>query len=93
MHYVYVLQSKKDGNLYTGSTKNLKLRIKRHNKGLVKATKHRRPLILVYYEACLSIKDSMKRETYLKSNWGKRYLKSRLKETLNKLGESQRDST
>ena len=82
MHYVYVLYSKKDKKLYTGSTNNLIERINRHNKGLVTATKYRRPLKLIYYEACLSRKDAMRREIYLKTAWGKRYLKNRLKETL-----------
>jgi putative endonuclease len=82
MYYVYVLFSKKDKRLYTGSTGNLVERIKRHNRGLVSSTKFRRPLKLIYYEACISRKDSMKRELYLKSAWGKRYLKNRLKDYL-----------
>ena len=79
MYYVYVLKSLKDKKLYTGSTNNLVERLKRHNKGLVEATKYRRPLKLIYYEACLSRKDAMRREIYLKTSWGKRYIKSRLK--------------
>lgn len=35
---------------------------------------------LIYYEACLSEKDSFKREKYLKTTYGRRYLKNRLKE-------------
>jgi len=82
MHYVYVLFSNKDKKLYTGSTSNLVERIKRHKRGLIRATKYRRPLKLIYYEACLSRKDSMRREIYLKSAWGKKYLKNRLKDTV-----------
>ena len=82
MFFVYLLKSKKDGNLYTGSTNNVDKRLNRHNKGLVKATKHRRPLKLIYYEACLSRKDAMRRELYLKTAWGKRYIKNRLKDNL-----------
>jgi len=82
MHYVYVLYSQKDKRLYTGSTANLKARLSKHNKGRVTATKHRLPLKLIYYEACLSRKDAMKREIYLKTAWGKRYLKNRLKNYL-----------
>jgi len=80
MFYAYVLQSSKDKKLYTGSTSDLKKRFTRHKKGLVKATKDRRPLKLVYYEACLSRRDAMRREMYLKTAWGKRYLKNRLKD-------------
>jgi len=78
MHYVYILFSLKDKKLYTGSTADLKERLSRHNRGLVAATKNRRPLKLIYYEACLNRKDSMRRELYLKTAWGKRYLKNRL---------------
>jgi len=37
---------------------------------------------LVYYEACLDKNDAIKREKYLKTSWGKRYIKNRLKNYL-----------
>ena len=49
MYYTYVLLSKKDGNMYSGFTDNMKLRFEKHQKGLVQSTKNRRPLELVYY--------------------------------------------
>ena len=82
MYYVYVLQSSKDKKFYTGYSKELKQRIEKHNKGLVPATKQRRPLKLVYYEACLSRNDAIEREKYLKTGWGKRYIKNRLRDYL-----------
>ncbi len=82
MRYVYVLQSQKDGKNYVGYTKNLKLRFEQHNNGLVPSTKNRRPLVLIYYEACLNQQDATKREKYLKTVHGKRYIKSRLKSYL-----------
>lgn len=82
MYYIYVLQSEKDENFYVGYTSNLKKRPKLHNEGRVKSTKERRPIKLIYYEACLEQKDALKREKYLKSNYGKRYIKNRLKEYL-----------
>lgn len=82
MYYVYVLRSDKDNNFYTGYTKDLKERVKLHNKGKVKSTNNRRPLKLIYYEACLSQQDALQREKYLKTNYGKRYIKNRLKESL-----------
>ena len=78
MYYVYVLQSEIDGNLYTGYTSNLKRRIKEHNKGNVDSTKYRSPLSLIYYESCLNQQDATKREKYLKTTYGRRYLKNRL---------------
>ena len=82
MHYVYVLKSLKDGKLYAGYSGNLKNRLNEHNKGYVEATKNRYPFELIYYEACLSKYDAYRREKYLKTNYGRRYLKSRLKDYL-----------
>ena len=81
-YYVYILKSGKDGKFYTGYTKNLKLRFELHNKGLVESTKNRRPLKLVYYEACLNQQDATKREKYLKTFYGKMFIKNRLKSYL-----------
>jgi len=77
MYYVYVLRSPKQ--FYTGSTNNLRQRIGEHRDNLVFSTKNRGPWRLVYYEACLAEKDARVREKYLKTAWGKRYLKGRLK--------------
>lgn len=66
MFYTYVLKSLRDGNLYVGSTKDLKLRLVKHNSGLVKSTKFRAPFKLIYYEAYLCEKDARLREQHLK---------------------------
>ena len=81
-HYVYVLKSGKDGKMYTGYTKNLKLRFEQHNKGLVDSTKNRRPLKLICYETCISQQDATHREKYLKTYYGKMFIKNRLKSYL-----------
>jgi len=82
MFYTYVLQSQIDYQLYTGYTKDLKLRFEKHSKGHVKSTKDRIPLKLVYYEACIARDDAVRREKYLKSFHGKMFLKNRLKSYL-----------
>jgi len=79
MYYTYVLISKKDGKKYVGYTQNLKLRFEQHGKGQVESTKHRRPLKLIYYEACLKKEDAMRREKYLKTHYGNMFMKKRLK--------------
>ena len=76
--YVYVLQSDLDKKFYTGITQDLMKRVGEHNSGVSKATKTRVPLKLVYYEFCLNHKDAMKREGYLKTTWGKRYINNRI---------------
>jgi len=68
MEYTYVLRSKIDNNLYIGYTPNLRIRDIKHNKGLVKATATRRPLELVYYEACLTKKKRLKEKNILKQD-------------------------
>jgi len=78
MYYVYVLQSEKDEKFYTGFTRGLAKRIEEHNSGVSKATNYRMPLKLVYYEFSLNHKDAMKRERYLKTTWGKRYIRNRI---------------
>lgn len=70
--------SEKDGNFYIGWSDGIEERLKCHNKGFVSVTKHRRPLKLVYYEACLSKKSAIKREKILKTGFGRKYLKRRL---------------
>ena len=79
MYYVYALRFLNDGGLYIGCTYDLRKRIKAHSSGLVKSTKNRLPMELIYYEACLNQSDAFRREKYLKSTYGRRYLKNRLK--------------
>jgi len=81
-YYVYVLKSGKDKKLYTGYTNNLKLRFEQHRKGEVESTKNRKPLKLIYYEACLNQQDATHREKYLKTHHGKSFLRKRLKSYL-----------
>jgi len=85
MYYVYILRSKRDRNFYVGHTVDLLKRMEHHNKGVVESTRNRRPLELIYYEACIKQKDALRRERYLKTAYGKRYIKNRLKDYLDAL--------
>ena len=82
MYYTYVLQSLKDNKFYTGYTKDLKQRFDQHQKGRVESTMNRRPLKIVYYEACIDRKDALQREKYLKSHHGKMFIQKRIKSYL-----------
>lgn len=84
-HYVYVLRSAKDFGFYVGYTSQLSRRISEHRLGKVTSTRSRRPLSMVYYEACKAWQDARAREQYLKSGMGKRYLNSRLETYLRNL--------
>jgi putative endonuclease len=77
--YVYILISESDGNLYTGYTKNLRARFEQHNDGKVPSTKHRIPFTLIYFEGCAGRDDALRREKYLKTHYGKMFIKKRLK--------------
>ena len=85
MYYVYILFSEKDGKLYTGFSPDLKTRIKKHNSGFVLATKDRRPLKLIHYEAYSSSIDAKRREEFLKGGKGKQELKIQLNNCFKKL--------
>jgi putative endonuclease len=80
--YVYVLRSQKDGKFYVGYTINIQKRVKEHNSGKVRSTKERRPMKIIYGEGCINQKDTTRTEKYLKTAWGKRYIKGRLKHYL-----------
>jgi len=80
--YVYVLRSLRDKQFYVGLTRNLSARLQAHNKGLVNSTKKPIPFELVYWEGCRDESDAAQRERYLKTAWGKRYIKTRIRRYL-----------
>ncbi len=69
-YFVYFLRSSRDGSLYIGQTNDLDNRLKRHNKGLVRSTKGRRPFELIYFEKFKTRREAMFREWILKSPEG-----------------------
>ena len=81
MKYVYILLLG-NSQLYTGSTLNLKRRIKEHKRKKVKSTAKRQPVVLVYYEAYILSSDANRREKFLKTTEGKRLLRQQLKDIL-----------
>jgi len=72
------LVPQEDGWRYTGTTRDLKARFAAHTDGRLGSTRSRRPFQLVSYEACRQRDDALRRERYLKSGRGKRYLRQRL---------------
>jgi putative endonuclease len=75
--YTYVLKCS-DGKLYVGFAADLRKRVAQHKTGKVRATAHRRPVTLEYYEACGSELSARLREKQLKTGFGRAYLKRRL---------------
>ena len=59
-------------------SENPELRLKMHNFGKVKSTKHYKPFKLVYKESVENREEARKRERYLKSAAGRRFLDENL---------------
>jgi predicted GIY-YIG superfamily endonuclease len=76
MWYVYFLQLN-SGNIYVGSTNDLRRRFESHQKGQVAATKSHLPASLKSYIAIQSEKNARDLEKYFKSGSGKAFAKKR----------------
>jgi len=76
MIYVYAIKSKKDGRIYVGMTDNLERRLKEHNTGKTKSTKGFIPWELIYKVEFANREIARVREKYLKSGFGKLFLKN-----------------
>ena len=72
--YAYVLWSKRLQKRYIGSCSNLENRIREHNRGRQRFTKGGIPCELVYQEGCPSYPLARKREIFLKTGQGRKYL-------------------
>jgi putative endonuclease len=79
MWYVYIIQSEKFQYLYVGITNDLKKRFQFHNQKKVFSTRRWAPFDIVYYEAHRNKYDAAAREQFLKSGWGKNWIKKTLK--------------
>jgi putative endonuclease len=73
-YYVYILRSKVNSRLYTGSTENLQRRIEEHNSGRSKATRQTRPFELLHWEEYRTRSEAIKIEKYLKTGLGRKEL-------------------
>lgn len=82
MFYVYIIQSKKNSELYIGYTSDLKNILLKHNQGLNLFTKKYMPWQLIYYEACIQKSDAVRRGHYLKTTQERRLIKRRIKDYL-----------
>lgn len=66
MHFVYIVRCA-DGSFYTGYARDPHARLEVHNRGKgARYTAGRRPVRLVYSEACGTRSDALKREYELK---------------------------
>lgn len=79
MWYAYVLKSRVNNRLYTGSTNNIERRLLEHNSGKSKYTRSTRPFDLIYTQEFETRLEARKRELFLKTGKGREFLGSILK--------------
>ena len=76
MWYVYFLQLS-NGDVYVGSTNDLRRRVDSHSSGQVSSTKPFRPVELKCYVAVPTAQGARELECYFKSGSGKAFAKKR----------------
>ena len=76
--WVYVLYSLSKKTLYIGSSDEPDLRLHTHNLGKVCSTKSGIPWVRVWLEETENRTLALKRERYLKSGWGRRWLAGKI---------------
>lgn len=74
-----------NGQIYTGSTKDLKNRVQEHERGKVRTTSKHLPISLIGLESYKLKSDAQRREKYLKTTEGKRLFRQQFRDILQKL--------
>ncbi|MEO8458411.1 MAG: GIY-YIG nuclease family protein [Chloroflexota bacterium] len=73
MHFVYILESLRNGKHYTGRTsKSVEARLREHNGGANKWTRANRPFKLLHIEEFDTLAEAATREKFLKSGAGRK---------------------
>jgi putative endonuclease len=73
-YFIYILFSSAFNRTYVGQTNNLTSRLEYHNSGKVRSTKSYRPWTLVRTEIYNSRAEAMKREKWLKTPLGRKFI-------------------
>ncbi len=71
MFYTYVLRSRRKGCRYVGSCGDLEKRVRGHNSGESKATRHGVPWVVAYVEEFETRSEAVGRERYYKTGRGR----------------------
>ena len=77
MFFVYILRSLRDKKRYVGFTQNLERRMSEHERGIVKSTRKRGSLELIYFEEFGTKEEARNREKFFKTGGGREYLSGR----------------
>lgn len=73
---VYALYDKGLKQIYVGMTNNIERRLRQHQQGESLYTRRFSDFVVIYTESCEDHGDGRKREKYLKSGFGKKFLKT-----------------
>lgn len=71
MFHVYVLRSVKTVRRYIGSCEDVEERLRRHNAGHSKATRHGMPWVLLHQESFSDRSEAVKKELFYKTGRGR----------------------
>ena len=82
MYYNYVLYSPQQDKFYIGFTEDLRRRMQEHTSKKSLSDRTLKNLKFVYYEACGSKNDALRREKQLKTGFGRGYLRKRLVDSI-----------
>ena len=77
-YFVYFLQSLKNGDIYVGSTSNLKRRVATHNSGRVRSTKAYKPWVLIKSIVYKSKTEAVRKELFYKTGQQKELLRKNM---------------
>lgn len=86
VYYVYYLRMS-NGQIYTGSTSDLKRRVQQHSCGSVQTTSRYLPVTLLGYEAYGKKSDAQRRERFMKTTEGKRLFRQQFRDAINNVGQ------
>jgi putative endonuclease len=80
MYYIYALRSLRNNKRYIGHTsKDVLLRLKEHNSNCNAWTRQNGPFEFLYSEAYQTKQEAIKREHFLKSGQGRKWLDENIK--------------
>ena len=82
MYYVYILESRIDGDFYKGSTSDYFRRLEEHNRGESKFTSSKIPWKLIFVQICETKTEALILEKKLK-RCNKEYLRWLVKQSVN----------
>ncbi|HEY3778283.1 MAG TPA: GIY-YIG nuclease family protein [Rhizomicrobium sp.] len=92
MWYVYFLHLR-DGDIYVGSTDDLRRRFSSHSKGQVQSTRQHLPVMLIAYVAVRGERTARSLERYFKSGSGKAFAAKRFWPAISRGNETPPDGS